>query len=163
MDGWIDGLYIYNIYMTISYQTDTDTRFFALHSIANGTQRHLEDEKKEGLGAFLRLVGDELRLQLLNRRENLRRGTIAGAIKEPIEGASAVKVGCCHGAVGKNSKRLSKCHLYFICIVSRWSPCCVYLSVTDSEQSDWKIQCLRVLIEAETCSHRGFTVERPFK
>jgi len=31
---------------------------------------HLEDEKEEGLGAFLRLVGDELRLQLLNRREN---------------------------------------------------------------------------------------------
>lgn len=128
-------LYIYIYHIRLIQIHD----FVALHSIANGTQRHLEDEKEEGLGAFLRLVGDELRLQLLNRRENLRRGTIAGAIQEPIEGASAVKVGCCHGAVGKNSKRLSKCHLYFICIVSRWSPCCVYLSVTDSEQSDWKI------------------------
>ena len=159
MDGWIDGLYIYNIYDYII----SDWYRYTFFCTSLDCQRHLEDEKKEGLGAFLRLVGDELRLQLLNRRENLRRGTIAGAIKEPIEGASAVKVGCCHGAVGKNSKRLSKCHLYFICIVSRWSPCCVYLSVTDSEQSDWKIQCLRVLIEAETCSHRGFTVERPFK
>ena len=143
MDGWIDGLciyiYLYGYIYIYHIRLIQIHDFVALHSIANGTQRHLEDEKEEGLGAFLRLVGDELRLQLLNRRENLRRGTIAGAIQEPIEGASAVKVGCCHGAVGKNSKRLSKCHLYFICIVSRWSPCCVYLSVTDSEQSDWKI------------------------
>ena len=40
---------------------------------------------------------------------------------------------CCPRTVGKKSKRFSKCHLYFICLVSRWSPCWVYLKHLASE------------------------------
>lgn len=144
--------------------------------------RNLSNEQEEGLGAFLGLVGNELTLQLLDGRENLRvkrmglwgtkifsnappklpknlwplwallalRGSdqlieegnqlndprpgwqwnnrdLAGHLKLIVQEAPNVPSGCCPRTVGKKSKRFSKCHLYFICLVSRWSPCWVYL------------------------------------